>query len=109
MVNVFYEYVFYCPLPQNSKDFEYNYGYYPVIFNNEAELLRVMKALNDENIYSRCYFYPSLNTLPYLQQSQRCPISEDIARRILCLPLYGGLEISVIEKISNIIKGGCIV
>ena len=75
--------------PIMSKDFEYNYGYYPVIFNHEAELLRALKALNDENIYPRRYFYPSLTTLPYLQQSQSCPISEVISSRILCLRLYG--------------------
>jgi dTDP-4-amino-4,6-dideoxygalactose transaminase len=93
--------------PKFNTDFEYNYGYYPVIFKNEKETLRIIKSLNDDNIYPRRYFYPSLNTLPYLQPSQSCPISEDISLRVLCLPLYVGLEKEVVEKISKIIKGCC--
>ena len=39
------------------------------------------------DVRPRRYFYPSLNTLPYVN-NQNMPISEDISKRILCLPLY---------------------
>jgi dTDP-4-amino-4,6-dideoxygalactose transaminase len=93
--------------PIFNNDFEYNYGYYPVVFKSEEETSTVIKSLKNENIYPRRYFYPSLNTLSYLKQFQSCPISEDISLRILCLPLYVGLEIEVVEKISKIINGCC--
>ena len=81
----------------------YNYAYYPIIFDNEMQLLAAMKKLNQFNIFPRRYFYPSLNKLPYLEDSQSCPISEGITLRILCLPLYVGLEPGAINKICEIL------
>ncbi len=85
------------------KDARYNYAYYPVVVKNEATLLRHMKALNNENVFPRRYFYPSLNTLPYLKSQQRAPISEDIARRIMCLPLYADLSPDIVTNICEVL------
>src|SRR5207253_2856046 len=74
-----------------ADDTTYNNSYFPVIFESEAMLLRVMEALNLNNVYPRRYFYPSLSELPYVHD-QRSPVSEDISRRILCLPLYHTLS-----------------
>lgn len=91
--------------PALQSKLEYNYAYYPVLFKSEAELLRVFDALNKENIFPRRYFYPSLNTLTYIKDKQACPVSENIALRSACLPLYHGLEEHNIERIAKIIKG----
>lgn len=77
---------------------EWNYSYYPVIFENELELLKVMKSMNKHDIFPRRYFYPSLNTLNYTRNS-KMEFSESISSRILCLPLYKGLKASQLEKI----------
>jgi hypothetical protein len=45
---------------------EWNYSYYPVLFESEADLLNVEKKLKENNIVPRSYFYPSLHTLPYV-------------------------------------------
>jgi dTDP-4-amino-4,6-dideoxygalactose transaminase len=89
--------------PLMDKNLEYNYYYYSVIFKNEIELLEIVKVLNKNKIYPKRYFYPSLNTLPYMNNRQSCPTSEDISKRILCLPLYAELKKQDVEKISNII------
>ncbi|MBS3993916.1 MAG: DegT/DnrJ/EryC1/StrS family aminotransferase [Bacteroidetes bacterium] len=81
----------------------WNYGYYPVIFNNEQELLTVEHALNEQQIFPRRYFYPSLNTIEYAK-GKVMPISEKIASAILCLPLFVGLSESEIELICGIIN-----
>ena len=91
--------------PRYSEDIEYNYIYYPIILKNEIETLDVIKKLNENDINPRRYFYPSLNNLEYLKNKSKCPISEDISKRILSLPLYNGLEESDVLKICNIIKG----
>lgn len=90
--------------PRIRKKTKYNYAYYPVIFENEKKLLTVIKALNEENIFPRRYFFPSLNNLPYIENTQSCPVSEDIARRILCLPLYESLSEASVDRICEIIK-----
>ncbi len=81
----------------------WNYSYYPVIFDTEDKLLQVQKILNQNNIFPRRYFYPSLNTLPYLDRLSM-PVSESVSKRVLCLPLYCGLEIKEIEKICSLIN-----
>jgi dTDP-4-amino-4,6-dideoxygalactose transaminase len=81
-----------------------NYAYYPVVFQNEAQLLSVKQALNSNRVNPRRYFYPSLNTLPFLQTRQACRVSEDISSRVLCLPLYDSLEIQDVLRISALIK-----
>jgi dTDP-4-amino-4,6-dideoxygalactose transaminase len=77
--------------PTMQKTLEYNYAYYPVVFASEEILLQVVEKLKQQQIAGRRYFYPSLNELPFIQK-QPCPVSEDISRRVLCLPLYYGLE-----------------
>ncbi|HIP33756.1 MAG TPA: DegT/DnrJ/EryC1/StrS family aminotransferase, partial [Bacteroidia bacterium] len=74
------------------KNTKWNYSYYPIIFKTENTLLEVIKALNDKNIFPRRYFYPSLNNLQYLDNNVSMPISDSIAKRVLCLPLYTTLK-----------------
>lgn len=90
--------------PKMVKELEYNYIYYPVIFKTEKEILEIIQKLNEKEIYPRRYFYPSLNTLKYTKDKQKCPIAEDISKRILCLPLYNGLKENEVKKICDIIK-----
>lgn len=82
---------------------QWNYSYFPLIFNSEEELLRVQKQLNAADIFPRRYFYPSLNTIDFVK-GEAMPISESIASKILCLPLFVGLEKQDLEKITTIIN-----
>ena len=93
-------------MPIISPETVYNYAYYPVIFSSQKILLRVMRNLNQAGIFPRRYFYPALNTIPYIKAitKQTMPVAEDIAKRILCLPLYYELTISEVQDISHIIN-----
>lgn len=82
---------------------EWNYSYYPVIFDTEEVLLNVIQALYEKEIVPRRYFYPSLNTLKYLDRVNM-PVSENISSRVLCLPLYVGLKENDLESICKIIS-----
>jgi dTDP-4-amino-4,6-dideoxygalactose transaminase len=85
------------------KGTKWNYSYFPVVFETEELLLNVIQKLNEQDINPRRYFYPSLNTLDFVNGNS-CPISESLASRILCLPLYVGLELKNLEKITSIIN-----
>ena len=74
-----------------------------MIFNSEEELLKVQNILNESEIFPRRYFYPSLNTIDFVK-GEAMPISESIASKILCLPLFVGLEKQDLEKITSIIN-----
>lgn len=88
-------------LPKKQKDLEYNYAYYPVIFESEKELLSAFARLEKIGVYPRRYFYPSLNELPYLKNTEACPVSEDISKRVACLPLFVGLHDDDISRICG--------
>lgn len=81
---------------------DWNYSYYPVIFESEVTLLKIQKALNEAQIFPRRYFYPSLNTVNYVD-SQEMEISESIASRILCLPLYANLSLEEVDLICRLL------
>jgi dTDP-4-amino-4,6-dideoxygalactose transaminase len=90
--------------PQINADTQYNYAYYPVVFESEKTLLAVKELLFKNEVNTRRYFYPSLNNLPYLSNTNACPVSEDIAKRVLCLPLYYGIDAKDVERICTLIN-----
>lgn len=89
--------------PRLHKEATKNYAYYPLVFESEELMLKCMKGLASKEIYTRRYFYPSLaNTLPYLV-SQDFEVTDDIAKRVLCLPLYYDLTVEEVELISRLL------
>jgi dTDP-4-amino-4,6-dideoxygalactose transaminase len=82
---------------------QWNYSYYPVVFRSEEQLLHTMDLLQQKDILPRRYFYPSLNTVPFVSAASM-PVSEDISQRILCLPLYHSLQEKDLELIVNTIS-----
>lgn len=86
-----------------------NYSYFPIKVEDEYMMTRdqLFELLCGYNIYPRKYFYPAINNLgPYKKYRGRTSIATDISNRILVLPLYPDLELSVVERICKIIKEG---
>jgi len=81
-----------------------NCAYAPVLFESEEQLLKIEAKLKEKDILPRRYFYPSLDTLSYLDSKQVCNNSRDIASRILCLPIYPTLKLDDVQKIVNILE-----
>lgn len=93
----------YVEFPKEQAELQHNHAYFPVLFENEQTLLHVFEVLEKENIFPRRYFYPSLNTLPFVDYTP-CPVSENTASRIACLPFYPQLAIEDAEQICKTIK-----
>jgi dTDP-4-amino-4,6-dideoxygalactose transaminase len=89
---------------QQSKNTTQNYSYFPIILKDEKQTLKIQKALNNKQIFPRRYFYPSLDTLKYIESEQFMSKSRDISSRILCLPLYPELSSKDLQKIIATIK-----
>jgi dTDP-4-amino-4,6-dideoxygalactose transaminase len=90
--------------PVAGGGFEYNYSYYPVVFKTEGELLKAKENLARQGINTRRYFYPSLNSLPFLENTAPCPVSESISKRVLCLPSFYDLTDADQKRIAEIIN-----
>lgn len=78
----------------------YNASYFPILFESpeHAELITARAARRGMEF--RRYFSPALNKLDYVEYSP-CPIAEDIAQRVCCLPLYHELTI---EQQSEVLE-----
>lgn len=88
--------------PALNQDMDYNYSYFPVLFDSETLMHKCIARLEMAKIYCRRYFYPPLSSLPYVDNTS-LPITESVAKRILCLPLYYTLSTEEIDLISRII------
>lgn len=89
--------------PQWHKHATKNYAYFPLIFESEELALKCFNALKGKEIFARRYFYPSLaKTLPYVAKRDM-PVTDDSAKRVLCLPLYYDLTIEEVNLICRTI------
>lgn len=89
--------------PVWHKNSNSNFAYYPVILESEELLLKCIEDLKLNEIFVRRYFYPSLsNVLPYVD-SVSMPITDDIAKRIMCLPLFHDLTLEEVDLICRLL------
>lgn len=91
-------------IPERNADADNNFSYFPVLCKTHEEMRNVQKALNDNGIFPRRYFYPSLDTLGYLENKEAMPVSNSISERVLCLPLYPELSTSDQDNIISIVR-----
>jgi dTDP-4-amino-4,6-dideoxygalactose transaminase len=88
--------------PLIGSNVDYNFAYYPLIFNSPELLAKVLDTLNHNWIYPRRYFYPSLETLPYVTAKPSCTVAADVASKALCLPLFDTLSKEEVDMICRI-------
>ena len=87
------------------EDVQWNYGYFPVVFDSESTLVAVKETLMKARVHPRRYFYPSLTALPYAGPAEAAT-AESVARRVLCLPLYGAMRLEDVERIAALVVQG---
>ena len=77
-----------------------------IVFSSFARdiVVKIIDKLNNNDIYPRRYFYPSVNVFKNIVSSGPRKVSENIDDHILCIPLYYDLTIDIMDKIIDIIK-----
>ncbi len=91
-------------LPPRRREVEYNYAYFPVVFDTPASRDRVYEELGKEEIYTRKYFYPCTNALACYQgrfDPEKTPVARDISQRVLTLPIYPDLPLEEADRICE--------
>lgn len=95
-------------LPSIPKDVISNFSYFPVLFDSEKiSRDEIHQELMKHNIYTRKYFYPLTNQLECYRSKftpNHTPVAQNIAQRILTLPLYAELQLDAVDKICTLIK-----
>lgn len=83
------------------------YSYFPIIFDTEEQLLSFQMATSPF-FMSRRYYFPSLQS-GYIGDAEvvftsDLGISESIAKRILCLPVYVSYQDEVRKELESLLK-----
>lgn len=94
------------------KDLEHGYPYYPILINmKEYGMGRddLYYKLQKNDIFGRRYFYPLISDFPTYRglpsaSADNIPVATQIAKDVICLPIYPNLKSDDIEKICRIIK-----
>ncbi len=88
-------------------DVESNYAYFPVVFD-EYKYTRneVIEKLAESGIGARKYFYPLTNSYECYRNyptagTEKTPIAQHIALRVLTLPLYADLSVEDVDRICD--------
>ena len=81
-----------------------NFSYFPILFNDEQVLVTVLKRLEENKIFTRRYFKPSLDSLPFFENDSECLNSNSMVNKILCLPIYHSLEDFDVNRIIEIFR-----
>ena len=91
---------------------KYNYIYMPACFRSREQRDEVYSELLKNQVKARKYFFPLTTDFDYFRQEGQAPSQQwdlaharDIANRILCLPLYSDLDLSVVQDIIRIVQG----
>ena len=87
---------------------EGNGAYLPVVFGTQTLRDAVFARLAAADILARKYFYPLVPDLecyagtPFAAAA-RVPVARSLAARVLCLPLYAGLQADEVDRICDIV------
>jgi dTDP-4-amino-4,6-dideoxygalactose transaminase len=88
-----------------------SYQYFMIRIGDEFGISRdeVHLKLKDYNVITRKYFYPLCSDYSCYRHlpsatPENLPVAHRIVKEVLCMPLYGSLELGDVEKICQIIR-----
>lgn len=96
----------------SSDELQRNYAYFPIVVEDEYPMDRdgLFGKLVDSGIHGRKYFYPLLSHMPMYKSlpssvSANLPVAEQLAARVICLPIFPDLTDGEVERIAEVIVG----
>jgi dTDP-4-amino-4,6-dideoxygalactose transaminase len=98
-------------VPSRPSRVRHCYSYFPILVDREKygkSRDEVYEELKKYNIFCRRYFYPLISQFPAyrgLASSQlgKMPVAESVTERVLCLPIYPGLDLNIVERIVRLL------
>jgi dTDP-4-amino-4,6-dideoxygalactose transaminase len=97
--------------PADMADTQHNYAYFPILVSaaefgmSRDELCATLRRFK---IFARKYYYPLCSDFPCYAALKptdpgRLRVAEDVAQRVLCLPLFAALSEDAVRTISAIL------
>lgn len=91
-----------------TRDYVANYSYFPILVNEDYPISRddLYHLLKKSGIHPRRYFYPLISEFSMYRafpsaSPANLSVATDAAKKVLCLPIYPGLERSQVENIAR--------
>ncbi len=89
----------------------HGYPYFPIFIEEEKFGMSrddLYEKLKDNNIHGRRYFYPLISNFPTYRgfpssAPDNLPVASRLAKEVICLPIYPGLDIEQVEIITTLI------
>lgn len=97
---------------EDMSEIDHNYAYFPIFIDQDVYGMdrdALYQRLQEHNIYGRRYFYPLISSFSMYRHLKSAnpdnlPVSNEIAEKVICLPLYPELGLDIVKGISTIIK-----
>jgi dTDP-4-amino-4,6-dideoxygalactose transaminase len=87
-----------------------NYSYFPILVESDYPISRddLYQKLKNNGIHPRRYFYPLISDFPMYRglpsaHRENIPMAAKAAQKVLCLPIYPDLDMSVVDEIISFI------
>ncbi|WP_335921474.1 DegT/DnrJ/EryC1/StrS family aminotransferase [Shewanella chilikensis] len=94
----------YVSLPIWHTEASINGAYMPILIENKLEQQKVIEILKANNVQSRRYFNPSLDTAYSELANFGSEISRHVADCILCLPLHSYMNENEVSYVSKLVR-----
>lgn len=97
-----------CPMPPAGVR-RHNYSYFPILIGRDYGISRdqLFTELRQHSIFARRYFYPLISNFRMYKaaddRKERFPVAADIASRVLCLPIFPGIDEATQTLIGELI------
>ena len=98
-------------IPQMPENTTNSYQYYPIVIEDEYGKTRdeIYDMFKAENIFTRKYFYPACHDYDCYKNDitvkmSKLNVTDDLKKRVLCLPFYGNLDKNVAKYICEVIR-----
>lgn len=98
-------------IPQMPENTTNSYQYYPIVIEDEYKKNRdeIYDMFKKENIFTRKYFYPACHDYNCYKNDitvkmSKLNVTDDLKKRVLCLPFYGSLDKNVAKYICEVIR-----
>jgi dTDP-4-amino-4,6-dideoxygalactose transaminase len=95
-----------------EENVQQGYPYFPILIDEKVykrsrdEVYEMLKA---NNIFGRRYFYPLISQFRNYRhlpsaRPENLPVAENIAKNVICLPIFPLLELGVVDKICDLLN-----
>lgn len=98
--------------PHSMSNVDYTSAYYPILVNTQEYGMsrdELYALLQKHDIYGRRYFYPLISDFPTYKglpsaNVANLPVATQVAKEVICLPIYPELAMEDVERVCNIIR-----